>query len=264
MKKIYILFLAFILAGCSGPKLMDSNGDDHEDINIDPIVKAIVKDMVSGQQNYIGKTVKIKGTVRVTAKDFKPVIGNRKDQIIIYTGDQDVDFLIEGDNVHAPSIESNELITQYERESDYDFYIFIAGIRPHPYVQNGYVIDSYLIRDEIHTTIDALVSDVRLKNNDFRYINNVIHLEGGAEVISGPAIIRVGVPDFDLPEEIYLKTKHRDVSFGVKDHTSPTNRLDQFEDGVTYNFVLFITSIYEDPNLLYAIINSLLVWNEPL
>ena len=162
-----------------------------------------------------------------------------------------------------PSIKSNKLITTYERKSSYDFYIFIARILPHRYIQNGYRIESYLIRDEIHTTIDTVVSDVRLKNNEYRYINNVIHLEGGAEVISGSGIIMVGVPDFDLPEEIRLKTEPKDVYFAVKDYVSPTNRLDQFKDGWTYNFVVFITYIEEGVDPLYAVINSLLVWKEP-
>lgn len=258
MKKIYILFLAFILAGCSDVPPIESD-DPPNELIIDPIVEDIVKDVASGQQNYIGKTVRIKGIVKKAAKNFTPVIDNRTDQITIKTGswESEVAFFILSDEILAPSIEPNKLITTYEPESSYDFYIFIAGIRPHRYIRDGYEIISYLIRDEIHTMIDTFVSDVRLKNQD-RYINSIIYLEGGAQVISGPAIIRVGVPDF-VPEEIYLKTKHRDVFFAVKDYTSPTNRLDQFEDGSTYNFVLFILRIDENPDLLYATINSLLV-----
>ena len=258
MKKIYILFLAFILAGCTGANIKHGPSDEYI---IDPIVKDVVKDVVSGQHNYIGRTVRIKGIVERAAKDFNPVRHDRKDQITIQTGDSEVEFFIVGDEVLVPSIESNKLIHTYERQSSYDFYIFIARILPHPYISNGYRIKSYLISDEIHTTIDTVVSDVRLKSDEYRYINNVIHLEGGAEVINRPAIIGVGVPD--LPEVIYLKTKFKDVVFAVKDYISPTNRFYQFEDRFTYNFVLFITSIDEDADLLYATINSLLVWNEP-
>jgi hypothetical protein len=258
MEKIYILFFVFILAGCTGNPIVHDD-PDAEYPSVDPSVEDIVKDVVSGQHNYIGRTVRIKGIVALTAKDFTSLPGARKDQITIQTGGPDVEFFILGDKVFAPSIESNKLITTYERQSSYDFYIFIARILPHRYIQNGYGIESYLIRDEIHTTIDTVVSDVRLKNNEYRYINSVIHLEGGAEVINRPAIIEVGVPDFDLPEEIYLKTKPKDVNFAVKDYISPTNRLDQFEDRLTYNFVLFITRIDEDADLLYATINSLLV-----
>ena len=101
MEKIYILFLAFILVGCADADLIEPIDPDDE-YTIDPIVKNIVEDVVSGQHNYIGRTVRIKGIVALAAKNFNPVPGARKDQITIQTGDPDVEFFIVGDKVFAP------------------------------------------------------------------------------------------------------------------------------------------------------------------
>ena len=101
MEKIYILFLAFILAGCTDANPIGHDGTDAE-YTIDPIVEDIVKDVASDQHNYIGRTVRIKGIVKRTAKDFKPLPGARKDQITIQTGVSDVEFFILGDKVYCP------------------------------------------------------------------------------------------------------------------------------------------------------------------
>ena len=266
MKKIYILFLAFILAGCPNSNPIGPENTDTEDISVDPTVEDIVTDVLSGQDNYIGKIVRINGIVEKAAKDFNPAPDASKDQITIQTGDSDVEFFILGNKVHAPSIEPNKLITTYKRHSSYEFYIFIARTLPHPYIANGYRIASYLIKDEIDTTIDSFVSAIRSDNQKHEYINSIIHLKDGAKVRSGKGIIREGIPDFDLPEEISLKTNDNTVYFAVKDYISPTNtnRLQKFEDGLTYdNFVLFIESIHEDTDLVFTVINSIIVWNEP-
>ena len=262
MQKIYMLFLAFILVGCT-----DSNHMEPEPPkDVYNSIAHIVEDVALGQHNYVGRAVKINGIVERAADDFNPNPMSAKDQITIETGSSAVDFFILGDKVVPPSMEPNKPITEYKQKSSYDFYIFISRVQPHEYIQNSHRIVSYLIVDEIKIEIDTFVSDVRL-NHGYKYIDNIIHLTGGAEVISGPGIINLREPAFYVPEKIYLKTKHREVFFAVDDYTVPRNRLDKFKDGFNYDLVLFITDFAEDadhnPPILISI-NSIIVWNEPL
>ena len=262
MKKIYILFFAFILAGCNG-----SNGSNH--VKPEPpntSIADIVADVALGQYNYVGRAVKINGIVERAVDDFNPNPTNAKDQITIETGSSAVEFFILGDKVFTPLIEPNKPITEYKQEFSYDFYVFISHVRPHKHLKNSHRIVSYLIVDEIHIEIDRFVSDVRL-NHGYKYIDNIIHLEGGAEVISGPGIIRVGVPEFYVPEKIYLKTNHKGVYFLVDDYATSLHRLDEFKDGFNYDLVLFIRSFHENADHnppIFTEINSIIVWNEPL
>ena len=261
MKKIYMLFLAFILVGCDrGNNMEPEPQPDKQYTNID----RIEKDAALGQYNYVGRTVRIKGIVERAADSFNSFLIPHKYQITIETKSSEVEFFILGDKVVLPVIEPNKPINEYKQNYTYHFYVFISEIIPHRYIPNAYRIISHLIVDDIRLNIDTFVSDVRLKNQEHRYIDNIIHLEGGAEVISRPWLIRVDEPEVYLPEEIYLKTIHDDVSFVVEDYSVPKN-LRNFKDGINHHIVLFIESFGEDtdPRLpIYTWINSIIVWNE--
>lgn len=262
MKKIYMLFLVFILAGCTDSNDIEPKSPNGEYDSIDHIVE----DVALGQRDYIGRTVKINGIVERAADDFTPDPRTAKYQITIETGSSAVEFFILGDKVVPPLIEPNKPITEYKKEFPYDFYIFISEVRPDEPLPNSYRIVSYLIVDEIDIEIDTFVSNVRL-NPGYKYVDNIIHLAGGAEVISGPGIIRPGEPEFYVPEKIYLKTSHNDVSFIVNDYAAPPNKLDQFKNGFNYDLVLFIQSFNENAAdhspIIRTRINSIIVWNEP-
>ena len=259
IKKIYVLFLAFtILAGCTG---------SDEVKMIEPpesTISHIIESVRFGDSDYIGKTVKINGIVERAANEFTPN-PTAENQITIETGTGEVEFFILGEKAVNQLIEPNKPINEYKKGLSYDFYVFISRVVPHEYISNSHRIVSYLIVDEIDISIDILVSDVRLKNREHKYISNIIHLIGGVEVIDESKIIKPGVPDLELPEKKYLKTKYSNVYFIVDDYTAPANNIYKFKDGVHYDLVLFIRSIDEDPircpRICYDI-NSIIVWDQ--
>ena len=258
MGKIYMLFFIFILAGCTNGNPMDPKDPTDDQYTS---IAHIVEDVALGQHNYVGRTVKIKGVVEKAAADFTPI--SHKYQITIETRNSGVEFFILGDKAVPPLIEPNKPITEYKQKSSYDFYVFISQVQPHNNIQNPGRIISYLIVNEIRIKIDTFVSDVRLKNQEHRYIDNIIHLVEGAKVISEPEIIIPGEPDFDLPEKKYLKTNHHDVRFVVNDYTGKPNNLYKLKDGLNQDLTLFITSFYEYTDPIQTIrtrINSIIVW----